>query len=199
VQHRQRHDFRILERALTEVQSTEWRRRMAPHVAGGWRRARDSNPQGACAPVDFKSTALPVEASPPSPTATRLYCTSPLAAGAPCDAMCDFSWCARAVGLGDFRAEVVGREMRTPSGCVWTGVGKSHIAQALAHEACRRGYEVLFINTAKMPEDLGSAASVYRVSSATTNLSPMTSLRGHDRGQNACACLARLDEGSAVR
>jgi DNA replication protein DnaC len=31
-----------------------------------------------------------------------------------------------------------------------TGVGKSHIAQALAHEACRRGYDVLFINTAKM-------------------------------------------------
>jgi DNA replication protein DnaC len=31
-----------------------------------------------------------------------------------------------------------------------TGVGKSHLAQALAHEACRRGYEVLFINTDKM-------------------------------------------------
>jgi len=31
-----------------------------------------------------------------------------------------------------------------------TGVGKSHIAQALAHEACRRGYDVLFITTAKM-------------------------------------------------
>src|SRR5499426_1476880 len=31
-----------------------------------------------------------------------------------------------------------------------TGVGKSHVAQALAHEACRRGYEVLFINTDKM-------------------------------------------------
>ncbi len=31
-----------------------------------------------------------------------------------------------------------------------TGVGKSHLAQALAHEACRRGYEVLFVNTAKM-------------------------------------------------
>jgi DNA replication protein DnaC len=31
-----------------------------------------------------------------------------------------------------------------------TGVGKSHLAQALAQEACRRGYEVLFINTAKM-------------------------------------------------
>ena len=32
-----------------------------------WRRARDSNPQGPRGPVDFKSTALPVEASPPCP------------------------------------------------------------------------------------------------------------------------------------
>lgn len=31
-----------------------------------------------------------------------------------------------------------------------TGVGKSHLAQALAHEACRRGFEVLFVSTAKM-------------------------------------------------
>jgi len=31
-----------------------------------------------------------------------------------------------------------------------TGVGKTHLAQALAHEACRRGYEVLFVPTAKM-------------------------------------------------
>ena len=31
-----------------------------------------------------------------------------------------------------------------------TGVGKSHLAQALAHEACRRGYEVLFVSTGKM-------------------------------------------------
>ena len=31
-----------------------------------------------------------------------------------------------------------------------TGVGKSHLAQALAHEACRRGHEVLFVNTDKM-------------------------------------------------
>lgn len=30
------------------------------------------------------------------------------------------------------------------------GVGKSHLAQALAHEACRRGYEVLFVQTSKM-------------------------------------------------
>jgi len=31
-----------------------------------------------------------------------------------------------------------------------TGVGKSHLAQGLAHEACRRGHEVLFVNTDKM-------------------------------------------------
>lgn len=31
-----------------------------------------------------------------------------------------------------------------------TGTGKSHLAQALAHEACRRGHEVLFVSTAKM-------------------------------------------------
>ena len=34
--------------------------------------------------------------------------------------------------------------------CGPTGVGKSHLAQALAHEACRQGFEVLFINTHKM-------------------------------------------------
>ncbi len=34
--------------------------------------------------------------------------------------------------------------------CGPTGVGKSHLAQALAHEACRQGVEVLFVNTHKM-------------------------------------------------
>lgn len=34
------------------------------------------------------------------------------------------------------------------------GVGKSHLAQALAHEACRRGHEVLFVATAKMLQHL---------------------------------------------
>lgn len=34
--------------------------------------------------------------------------------------------------------------------CGPTGVGKSHLAQALAHEACRQGIEVLFVNTHKM-------------------------------------------------
>jgi DNA replication protein DnaC len=30
------------------------------------------------------------------------------------------------------------------------GVGKSHLAQALGHEACRRGYDVLFARTSQM-------------------------------------------------
>lgn len=34
--------------------------------------------------------------------------------------------------------------------CGPTGVGNSHLAQALAHEACRQGFDVLFGNTPKM-------------------------------------------------
>ncbi|MHA1216470.1 MAG: IS21-like element helper ATPase IstB [Candidatus Thorarchaeota archaeon] len=34
--------------------------------------------------------------------------------------------------------------------CGPTGVGKSHLAQALTHEACRRGYSALFVNTHRM-------------------------------------------------
>ena len=34
--------------------------------------------------------------------------------------------------------------------CGPTGVGKSHVAQALTHEACRRGYMALFVNTYRM-------------------------------------------------
>ena len=34
--------------------------------------------------------------------------------------------------------------------CGPTGVGKSHLAQALAHDACRQGYDVLFVATHKM-------------------------------------------------
>lgn len=30
------------------------------------------------------------------------------------------------------------------------GVGKSHLAQALGHEACRRGFDVVFTNTSRM-------------------------------------------------
>lgn len=39
--------------------------------------------------------------------------------------------------------------------CGPSGVGKSHLAQALAHEACRQGFSVLFINTAKLLLHLG--------------------------------------------
>ena len=38
--------------------------------------------------------------------------------------------------------------------CGPTGVGKTHLAQALAHEACRRGYAVLFVNTYRMLQHL---------------------------------------------
>lgn len=35
-----------------------------------------------------------------------------------------------------------------------TGVGKSHLAQALGHAACRRGYDVVFITAARMLQHL---------------------------------------------
>lgn len=37
------------------------------------------------------------------------------------------------------------------------GVGKTHIVQALGHEACRRGYDVLFVKAAKMLRSLLAA------------------------------------------
>ena len=40
--------------------------------------------------------------------------------------------------------------------CGPTGVGKSHLAQALAHESCRRGYKVLFTTTHEMLSQLNA-------------------------------------------
>lgn len=42
------------------------------------------------------------------------------------------------------------RQRRNVLICGPTGVGKTHLAQAFTHEACRRGYTALFVNTYKM-------------------------------------------------
>ena len=46
------------------------------------------------------------------------------------------------------------RQKRNVLICGPTGVGTSHLAQALAHEACRQGFDVLFVNTHKMLQHL---------------------------------------------
>jgi DNA replication protein DnaC len=47
------------------------------------------------------------------------------------------------------------REKRNLLVCGPTGVGKSHLAQALGQEAARQGLDVLFMNTQKMLQHLG--------------------------------------------
>lgn len=48
------------------------------------------------------------------------------------------------------------RERRNVLICGPSGVGKTHVAQAVGTEACRQGYDVLFVNTHKMLLHLGA-------------------------------------------
>lgn len=61
------------------------------------------------------------------------------------------------------------REKRNLLLCGPAGVGKSHLAQALGQEACRQGFEVLFISTHKMLQHLlgGRADNSYERRLAT--------------------------------
>ena len=49
---------------------------------------------------------------------------------------------------------VLATKVRFPMGDGPNDVGKSHLAQALAHEACRQGFDVLFTNTHKLLQHL---------------------------------------------
>lgn len=46
------------------------------------------------------------------------------------------------------------RDKRNLLICGPTGVGKTHLGQALGQEACRQGFQVLFVNTHKMLQHL---------------------------------------------
>lgn len=61
------------------------------------------------------------------------------------------------------------REKRNLLLCGPSGVGKSHLAQALGQEACRQGFDVLFISTHKMLQHLlgGRADNSYERRLAT--------------------------------
>ncbi len=48
------------------------------------------------------------------------------------------------------------RHKRNALLCGPTGVGKTHLAQALVHEACRLGFTALFVNTHKMLQHLAA-------------------------------------------
>jgi DNA replication protein DnaC len=48
------------------------------------------------------------------------------------------------------------RQKRNALICGPTGVGKTHLAQALGQEACRQGFQVLFVNTYRMLQHINA-------------------------------------------
>ena len=52
------------------------------------------------------------------------------------------------------------RQHRNVLICGLSGVGKSHLAQALGHEACRQGFDVLFTDTHKMLQHIHGGRAV---------------------------------------
>ena len=55
-----------------------------------------------------------------------------------------------------------------------TGTGKSHLAQALAHEACRRGFEVLWVPAAKMLAHLAGGRMAPTTSASPAMCAPIS-------------------------
>ncbi len=70
-----------------------------------------------------------------------------------------------------------------------SGVGKSHLAQALGHEACRRGYEVLFLSASRMLAQLsaGRADGTYERKLAALTRPRRRHLRAQARGADPAA------------